>query len=151
MPTHLEIRNAIAATLQTVPEIGQIHTRERYAKSTRDFRQLFGEGDKLRVWIIVRRRIEETSPAVGRRSVVMRWELRHYESWQDAEESELAFDTRIDAARAAIRSSEDLGIAGLTTVVGTQAGAQVSDAGPVMFADVLCHSARLALPTKHFE
>ena len=151
MPTHLEIRNAIATTLQTVPDIGQIHTRERYAKTTSGFRKLFGGGTKLRVWIIVRRRIEETSPAVGRRSVVMRWELRHYESWQDSEESELAFDTRIDAARAAFRTSENLGIAGVTTVVGTQAGAQVVDAGPVMFADALCHGARLALPTRHFE
>lgn len=151
MATHTEIRYAIAATIQTVSDVGEVHTRERFAKRMGDFRKIFASEGDLRVWIIVRRGVEESSAARGRRTVIQRWQIRHYAQFNDNEQSEIAFDTRVDAVRDAFRNHENLGGSVITTIVGNQAGVQVTDAGPVMFADVLCHSARLALSTLQFD
>lgn len=68
-------------------------------------------------------------------------------SLDDETQSELAFDNLIEAARDAFREDETIGGAVETTTVDGQAGLQLDDSGPSMFAGVLCHHARLSLAT----
>ena len=91
---------------------------------------------------------------VGRLVVATTWQIRAYQGLDDAAASEKAFDDLVDAFADAIRDDDTLGGAvrscapdGLDGI----AGVQLDDSGPVMFAGVLAHSARLRLVTVHFE
>jgi len=73
-------------------------------------------------------------------------------SLDDADSTELTFDTLIESIRDAFRDDDSLGGLIFSTVIdnkSNQAGVQVDETAPVLFAGVLCHSARLSLTTRH--
>ena len=141
-------RNAIVAKMQAVPNIGQVQSYERYAKREADFRTFYEDSGKVLGWVVRRLKIVEKSPAMGRWDVRITWRVAGYMSLDDSAASELAFDELVETLRTAFRDDPTLGGAVDTTIVPERAGLEVEDAGPVMFAGVLCHSARLGLTTK---
>ncbi|MCU7934115.1 MAG: hypothetical protein KZQ99_04450 [Candidatus Thiodiazotropha sp. (ex Dulcina madagascariensis)] len=143
-----EIREAIAALLETVPAVGQVHRFERYAKNRTDMRVFYQQGEQVLGWHIRRVRTTEHSDYPGRWSRVYRWELRGYLSLDDESQTELQFDNVIEQICAVFRADDTLGGSVDTCIVGNEAGIQVLESYPVMFAGVLCHSARLALNTR---
>lgn len=152
MPTVGQIRDAIVAKMNGIAGIGRVHGFERYAKREADFVALFKSTDKVLGWIVRRVATREISRIVGRSIVTHRWQIRGYMSLDDATQSEVAFDTLIEAVRDAFRADETLG--GLiddTVADGDVAGVQVDDSGPVFFGGVLCHGARLTLNTRHSQ
>lgn len=151
MATLQQIRDAIKATMDAVPGVGIVHNRERYIESLADFKTLFVTGAELKGWIIRRTGFRVTSSALGRDTVVNRWRIDGWAGFDDAASSELAFDNLIEEIRAAFRADESLGGVVAGTVIDGEAGIQLDDSGPVMFAKVLCHSARLRLATRHYE
>jgi hypothetical protein len=152
MPTTDQIRAAIKAKIESVAGAGVVHDYERYADRIADFKALFVTGSTLKGWLIRRVATEEKSPAVGRYLVTHRWQLRAYQGLDDAAASEKAFDSLIESVRDAFRADDTLGgVVGTCILPDDVAGVQVEDAGPVMFAGVLAHSARCALATRHFE
>ncbi len=151
MPTHLEIRNAISATLTGVAGIGTVQSYERFARKQADLSNLYVSDGQLRGWLIRRLRRPATFTAVGRRTIDTGWQLRGYMSLDDSAASELAFDDLIDAAIDAFIADADLGGTVATTNVGDKIGLQLDQSGPVMFAGVLCHEARLTLTSRHYE
>lgn len=151
MPTLAQIRNAIAAKIAAVQNIGQVYAFERFAKAEKDFRLMYLSTDRILGWNVRRVSKTETSPATGRWHVTNRWQIKGFLSLDDESESELIFDGLIEAIGDAFREDETLGGLVDSTVLENPnvAGIQVEDSGPVMFAGVLCHSARLALYTRN--
>lgn len=150
-PTLDEIRNAIVAKIDGVPNVGQVHGFERYAKAEKDFRAMYEASGKILGWNVRRVSKQTTSPATGRWHATNKWQIKGFMSIDDAGNSELVFDNKIEEIGEAFRLDETLGglIDGTVLDSPDVAGIQVEDSGPVMFAGVLCHSARLALYTRH--
>jgi hypothetical protein len=153
MPTLMQIRDAIALKIATVPEIGQVHRFERFAKGEKDFRTQYEHNGQVRGWNVRRISRTETSPALGISNIVNKWRISGFMSLEDATGSELVFDDLVEALCQKFRDDETLGdlIAGTVLENPNVAGIQVEDSGPVMFAGVLCHSARLVLYTWHIQ
>jgi len=161
MPTLTQIRDAIHGKLSGVSGMGVVHKYERYAKEASALALLYYTGAagsrRLHGWFIRRRAKRVTSPAEGRLAVVNEWMLRGYMSLDDADATELTFDALTEAIGAAFAADETLGGVVSATVIGDDngadgvAGVQVEDSGPVLFAGVLCHSARLKVFTRHYE
>lgn len=154
MPTLTQIREAIAAKVATVANIGKVHEYERFAKGEKDFRLLYEYQGQIRGWNIRRITRAENSQVMGESNVINRWQIRGFMSLSDADASELVFDGLVEDLCAAFRADETLGGVIASTVIPTMnnlAGLQEEDSGPVMFAGVLCHSARLILHTWHIQ
>lgn len=154
MTTLTQIRDAIAAKVATVAAIGQVHKYERFAKGEKDFRLLYEFNGQIRGWNIRRLTRAENSRMMGESDVINRWQIRGFMSMADADASELVFDGLVEDLCAAFRADETLGGLIASTVMPTMnnlAGLQEEDSGPVMFAGVLCHSARLVLYTWHMQ
>lgn len=151
MPTLAQIRGAIAANVAAVPNIGRVHTFERFAKNEKDFRALYEYQGQIRGWNIRRISHSEKSPAIGISNVINKWRISGFMSMEDATESELVFDGLVEDLCAKFREDETLGGLIASTILENPdiAGLQVEDSGPVMFAGVLCHSARCILYTWH--
>lgn len=155
MPTVEQIRDAHVAKIAAIPDIGKVHGHERYAAQQADMKALYvatiAGRDQLRGWFVRRVRTGETSDALGRYVVTHTWDIRGYLALEDGAASEKAFDALIEAIRDAYRSDENLGGLVSSTVVDEGAGVQVEESAPVLFAGVLCHSARLKLYTRHYQ
>lgn len=159
MPTLTEIRDAIHAKVAGVTGVGVVHKYERYANKTSDLAAKYFSGTvpnkRLTGWFIRRASKRVTGPAVGRFVIWNEWMIRGYMSVEDADATELTCDDLVEAICAAFQADETLGgvITGTVQDVddGNLVGIQVEESGPVLFAGVLCHSARLKLYTQHFE
>lgn len=154
MSTLAQIRAAIVAMHQAVPDIGVVHNRERYTRDEAKFRELFvvtppASADKqVRGWWWRRVATRETTVSTATVMNVHTWECRGYMSLADADASELVFDGLVEAFRDAVRADPTLGgVCEQNAMEGEEDGVQVMDAGPVMFCGVLCHSAVLQLKT----
>ena len=153
-----QIRAALVALIAAVPDIGVVNDYERYAERASDMQRLYvaaidGE-DQLRGWFVRRvATIEQdiSATAGGRYVVTHTWRIQGYMALSDAKASEKTFDTLIEAVRAALRA--DISLGGLVSSIETpdQAGLALDESTPVLFAGVLCHSARLSLKTTHYQ
>ncbi|MEW8494240.1 MAG: hypothetical protein AB2604_10580 [Candidatus Thiodiazotropha taylori] len=143
-----DIRNAIVSNLETIAGIGNVHAFERYAKSQSVMKTLYKYGNRLLGWNVRRVTTSERSEALGRWIRVYRWEIKGYLSLDDSEKSEIVFDNLIEEICSVFRADDTLGGVVDTCIVNNEAGIQVSESYPVLFAGVLCHSARLALNTR---
>lgn len=151
--TLAQIRTAIAAKISTVANVGKVHEYERFAKGEKDFRILYEHQGQIRGWNIRRLSRGEKSPALNVSGITNKWRISGFMSLEDATGSELTFDGLTEAMIDAFRADETLGglVFGTTPDGQETVGIQVEDSGPVMFAGVLCHSARLILYTHHFR
>lgn len=146
-------RAAIVAALAAVPEIGHVHDRERYAANEGQFRALYlytppGGQPHVRGWWVRRVATREHSPCIGRAINAHTWQVRGYMAFADAEASELRMDELVEAFRARVRDDPTLGgVCQPGPQDSAEDGVQVTDAGPVRFAGVLCHSIVLQLTT----
>lgn len=149
------IRLAIVDKLATVPDVGRVYAYERYAKDMRQLAALYhsDEHNDVRGGWVRRLSTTESGNVFERTVEQVRWRLFLLRSLNDELESELAFDDTIEAVRDAFRPDDALGElvdqcsvpSGGTS--SAEAGIQVEDSGPAMFAGVLCHCARLTLNT----
>jgi len=146
-------RAAIVAALSSVPDIGVVHDRERYAKDNNAFASLFlhqpTSGPKhLRGWTLRRAATREHSPNVRRTLNEHTWTLRGYMAFNDADASELVLDDLVEQFRAVVRNDPTLGgVCQPGPLDDETDGVQVTDAGAVMFAGALCNSVVLQLKT----
>jgi hypothetical protein len=153
MSTLAEIRAAIVAMHRAVPDVGEVHDRERYARSEEKFRELFvmtpaGAAKQVRGWWWRRTATRESTVSTGTVMNVHIWQCRGYMALNDEDGSELVFDTLIEALRDVVRADPTLGgVCEQNSAEDGEDGVQVTDAGPVMFCGVLCHSAVLQLKT----
>src|SRR5690606_17536650 len=130
--------------------IGVVQIHERYATQLSELKTLYQAvpGGPLAGWFITRRSTREIGINIPAYLEVVGWELRGFMALNDAAASELVFDDVIEGIRDAIRA--DLTLGGTVLKCGllqanAERGVQLDDAGPVMFAGVLCHGARIRL------
>lgn len=153
MSTLAQIREALVTQMSGVAGIGLVHDRERYVREEGKFRELFvctpaGEDPQVRGWWLRRTATQESTVSTGTVMVVHTWQWRGYMTFNDADESELRFDELIEAYREVVRADPTLGgVCQANSLEDGEDGVQVIDAGPVMFCNVLCHSALLQLKT----
>lgn len=151
-------RAALFALLAGVPDIGQVHDRERYVRDEAKFRQLYvtriNGAEQLRGWWFRRSATTEVTLGIGRRMEVHTWRLRGYMALADDAGSELVFDELVEALRDAVRTTADDPGSNVpwqpAPFDSTTDGLQVLDSGPVLFCGVLCHSALLELKTWNY-
>lgn len=149
------VRAAVVAKLATVPGIGVVHDRERFAADQKKLRDLYTLDDKLLGWFVSRNARREVSAFVGRNTIVSHWRIQGFKAMDDANSSETALAALIDAACDAFRADETLGGAVFEISDATlddtskPVGLQLEKTEPVMFCGVLCHGARLSLTTSH--
>ncbi|CAN5439100.1 hypothetical protein BH10PSE18_BH10PSE18_19040 [soil metagenome] len=155
MSTLAQIRTAIVAAMNTVPDIGRVHDRERYFREEPKFRALYlytpaGGEQQLRGWTVRRTATVERDANMVRTINVHTWTIRGYMAFKDEDGSELVFDDLVEQIRAVVRADPTFGdvcqLGPLDDGDNTN-GVQVNDAGPVTFCGVLCHSAVLQLRT----
>ena len=153
MSTLQQHRAAIVAALASVPDIGVVHDRERYAKDNARFAQLYlftpaGGQQQLRGWWVRRSATLEKSPNVARTINEHTWTLRGYLAFDDAGAGELVMDDLVEQFRAVVRADPTLGgVCQPGPLDEEEDGVQVTDAGAVLFAGVMCHSVVLQLKT----
>lgn len=148
----LAIRTAIRDVVAAVANTGVVHTYERYAKDMAALKALYqtAPNGPLCGWYVRRENTREVGIAIPRYVEVVQWRLQGFMALDDSAASELVFDDSIEGIRDAFRADTHLG--GLVTKLGVlgataERGVQLDDAGPVMFAGVLCHAARIRLTT----
>lgn len=149
------VRAAIVMRLAAVPDIGMVHARERNASDLARLKTLYWSAThtQLRGWFVRRVATAETGNVLGRTVEQARWQIVGVMSIDDASASELAFDDLIEAVRDAFAQDETLGgtVDQCTDPAGDGASCvQLDDAGPVMFAGVLCHACKLSLTTVRY-
>lgn len=145
------IRDAICTTMRTVSGVGVVHNYQRYAHGMDTLKAMYmATGSKqLLGWHVTRLAASEYGRIQPRSVERIDWRIQGVMALDDAAQSELAFDDLVEALRDAFRNDDTLGgtVATCTQPDGNEAGLQVDDAGPVMFANVLCHGVRLSLHT----
>jgi len=155
MVEHRDIRAALVTTLQGVPGIGVVGTHQPYARDAGRFRALYlDDAGRLNGWFVRRVGLTRRQESRGRTAVVTRWRIQGYLALDDEGASELALDDMVDGIVAAVAADPSLGgavAATLDPADGARAGVALDDAGPVTFAGVLAHGARLSLTTLHHE
>lgn len=158
LPAHTVIRDAIAAKVSGAQAGAMVHTFERYATHLGDLKALFVDTTvdqpKLMGCHIRRTATKRTAPSTGRWHTRHTWALRFFMALDDAAQSELAFDTWLEAVAEAFRTDQTLG--GLAASLQDDSydntdGLQLEESVPVMFCGVLSHSARCTLQTLHFH
>lgn len=153
-PTHIQIRDAIKAKLDAITGIGKVHTYERYSQKQSDLVAFYKDvaSGRLLGWHISRVASREAYIDIERWVRDHDWKIRGFMALDDADETQETFDTLIESICDAFRVDPSLGDLIFSTVIeekNHQAGVQVEEVAPVLFGGVLCHSARLALTTRH--
>lgn len=158
MVTLAQIREAIRARVAAVANIGAVNDYERYTDQMSALRTLYvasiGGSDQLRGWHIRRLRKNESYIDLERWVVVNHWQIRGFMALDDATGTEKTFDNLVEAVCDAFDTTPTLvAEPNYAEVILDEesAGVQVPESGPVMFAGVLCHSARLTLATRHYK
>jgi hypothetical protein len=151
------VRAAIKAKIAGVASMGQVHDYERYAKDQSALKNLYKSaaqtGERIYGWFVSRRATREWFVDTGRWVADVDWKMHGLMSLDDADASEKKLDVQVELIRDAFRHDDTLGgaVATLCVANGNEpglSGVQVDEIGPVLFAGVLCHRARLALTTR---
>ncbi|WP_423458031.1 hypothetical protein [Ottowia sp. VDI28] len=155
-------RQALLEVLRAVPAVGVVHDCEVYASEDKGFKaayrytntdasaDAFAAEPHIRGWYIRRFATAEVN-ANARILNEHTWHVRGYMSLKSAIDSELIFDELIERMRDAARMHGTMGVSSaLGASTAQERGVQVINAGPVLFAGVLCHSAVLELKTRNW-
>lgn len=143
------VRDAIQARLAAIPNIGVVHHYERYVEDLDKFREAFMVGKRVRGGYLTRTRTREQFQSTSHNDETHVWRFNYYVGWLEAENSARGFEILVEAIRDAFRDDETLGGVVDTTNIDGLAGIQLDDAGPVMFAGLLCHGARFSMQSRN--
>jgi hypothetical protein len=162
LPTLTQLRAAIAARLESVPSIGRVHDRERYAKTEVGFRQLYhwtapGEDEaQIRGWFLSHLSSDRRRPRVNRVAIADSWQITGFVQFEDSAAPDRTLDVLIDAITdtfsaeptlgSLVKDLQDLASGGDDGLNGIQ----VAQRQTVMFAGILCVRVDLGLITYRF-
>lgn len=146
MTTTADIRAAIAAKIQSIAGIGQVHAYERFAVQQSKLKELYAFEDRILGWNVSRASFKKTMIGDGLFLVRSNWKVRGYMSLDDASETELLFDALADQLQAKLANDPTFGIA--SWVPDYELKAELE---PVMFCGILCHGATITFDSMHEE
>jgi hypothetical protein len=146
MTTTVDIRNAIVATMLTIPNVGQVHGYERYANQTSKLKEIYVTDNQVLGWLVTRASFKKTN--LGDAIYMLRdnWEVRGFMSLQDDAASELLFDALANVVQLKLSNDPTFGLC--DWLEGYQMDGTFE---PVMFCGVLCHSVTIKFSTLHQE
>lgn len=157
MSTVAQIRAAILAKLLAVAGIGRVHDYERFAKTEKEFQDLYRDAASGRIkgWNFYRLSTAERDLDLGGVRRLHAWKITGYMSLDDADASGKLIDDLVELIATAFRTDRTLG----GRVIDSKdmennfgaSGVQIEAIEPVMFAGVLCHRAQLTLVTETTE
>ena len=152
--TYIFTATVVLAFIKPLPNVGKVQTYERYTQQQSKLADFYKDATSGRLlgWNIRRVATREAYVDIGRWVVDHDWKIRGYMALDDADATEQTFDTLVESIRTVFRDDPSMGDLIFNTVIdekNNQAGVQVEEAVPVLFAGVLCHSARLGLTTRH--
>lgn len=157
-PTLNQIRAAIKAKIESVPDRGVVHEYEPYFREPSKLlaKYQFGAPARIFGWHIRRVGTRELLDDIARWHVFHSWRIRGFMGIEEADETEKLFDTKIELIRDAFRADDSLGNLLFDTTTTNAAGPkeigiQVLQCQPVMFCNALCHHAELGLTTQHLN
>ena len=142
------VRAALVDALNEVPNIGIVHAYERYSNTLTELAALYMTGEVLLGWFVTRGQVVQLAPFAGRRVEQTTWHFTGYRGFVDATATELEFDALVDNIRLRFRTAETFG--GAVPWIDDKAGIQVDETSKVLFAGILCHCAKLSLPTTRY-
>lgn len=147
-----DLRAAVVATLNTVPNIGKVHDYERFAKQEGEFRTLYlhdlgGGAQQIRGWHVRRVATRRTHETGASREDFITWRIRGFMSLDDGAASEKTFDNLIEAVLDAFDASAQLSALNAYVYSPNGEGPELEEHEPVMLGGVLCHQARIKLIT----
>ncbi|MDO9477665.1 MAG: hypothetical protein Q7L07_13220 [Pseudohongiella sp.] len=146
------VRGAILDVLNTVNGIGLMHERERYSGTSSKLKEFYVVDGELAGGFIRRVGQRRVTPDGGQTFLVIStWEIHYFRGFQDAGDSELAFDQTLDAIDRAFVLDPTLGETVDTVMGDEQAGIALLTSQPAMFAGVLVHYAKMRLMTEHTD
>jgi hypothetical protein len=150
-------RAAIKAKLESVPNIGMVHDRQRFSTRESEFKKLYFDETQKRIcgWNFSRVRTLEYDDGLGQVRRSIEWKLYGFMSFDDKDASEIIFDDLVESIVQSFRADSTLGGTCLATknldLDEGPIGIQVDAITTVMFAGVLCHRAELSLLTETEE
>lgn len=135
-----EMRAAIVAKLESVPDVGVVHRYERFAKDWTTFINLFKAGDGvIKGWMVTRRsapsKWNELTPLLRAHEFL----LRGFRGLNDAAATEIEFEADIETIQNSFDRDPMLGGA----VFYGSGPLEVRRVEPRIFGNVLCHYAEL--------
>lgn len=135
------VRTKIKAVIESVPNMGIVHTYERWAADWVKFIALFkAPTGEILGWEISKGAAPGTYLNTVEEEVSHKYLIRGYMGLQDAAETELLFNEKIEAMRDAFRSDMTLG--GLNEL---PKGFDCRLIEPRSFGSVLCHYAEIII------
>lgn len=148
-------RAAIVALLGTVPEVGRVHAFQRFAREENAFRAHYlhtlpNGAQQLRGWQVSNAAVRERELGVGRWFNEFEWDVRGYLALDDAEQTEITFDSLVEEFRTRFRADPTMGGVSAAERLDIDDGVQKLSAGHVLFCSVLCHTAQLKLRTTEY-
>lgn len=143
------IRAQIKAVVEAVSGAGMVYSYQRWASEYKAFLTLFKDtGDKINGWVITRLQSRQNRMTQGEKERAHIYALRKYYGLNDADASELTFNSHIEAVVNAFNSeaNESLNDTCLTInpdwgPMSGAVGLQVEIIDMRMFGSVLCHFA----------
>jgi hypothetical protein len=151
-----QIRDFISARLNTVPNIGTVHSYQRYADREKQLADLYQYNGRLHGWFVRRTAVVERTLSAGINTEQSTWLIRGYLAINDVVSSEVEFDALLDGIRGVFRTDgfkpwlemtngEQISLVYTEQLLKEQIGFAVLDSQPVLFSGVLCHSAQCQL------
>lgn len=149
------IRDWIVTQLKSVSNIGVVHGYQRYADREKQLAELYTHNERLHGWFVRRLSVVEKRLNAGFNIEASTWLLSGFLAINDAQNSEIEFDTLIDAVRAVFRvnannpwktiDGKDVSLLFIEQESTEQLGIKVLDHEPVLFAGALCHKVECQL------
>ena len=154
MGTVTQVRDAIAAKISAVPNVGVVHKYERFSKSSDTLKALYYDSSlkRIQAWTVRRKASQKRDIETGLLSRVDRWQVSFFMGMNDADQTGILFDDLLQTVVDAFDDDPTLG--GVTDIIRDNRGPyglQVDDIEPVVFAGLLCHRASLTLMTDTTE
>lgn len=147
------VRDAIVAKLKTVPGIGVVNGYEPLATTVAALKRFYlaPGSNRLCGWYVRRSATQEVGEIYERGVEYTTWRIQGYVAVGQEGQSEIQAQDLVERIRAAFRADYDLGGLVASCAGPSSRGeihVQCREFMTVMFADVLCHSIRLELPTE---
>ena len=149
MTTYTSLRTALATLLETVPNIGQVHDRERFVVAPSEFLNMFKttiDGtQQIRAWLILR---ESTRPSdylvFGEMSQRHTFVLRGILGFQDSADTYGTLQALTDTIIALLDNQTTLSVSG--TIVRGIGPCSLRSFEVGQFGSVLAHVAEIEVP-----
>ena len=137
---------AIAARLNTVTDIGQVHARTRFSADWSTYldhmKATVSGASTIRGWMIAPTEVSSSPGAFAANDREYQWDVFGIQSFSDSTNTEAAFYALVELVMDALDFRKDLGVG---TVIDFSVGPTSARFEHRMFGSVLCHAVTLTV------